>query len=203
MEAHGDAVTGPFYESLHRIVPSGRYFRTLDRRDEDAPDVVFPEEFLLLVREVPALAAAVLEGGSVVALDGAGAFHHVGDEGGDGFLVGQIAFFFRGQFRHVNLRGVRLPVPCRLEEISERPDEGRFPHQLFLGVGQFHLRGHDAPAFGRDGLVVAHQHESGQLFAGESARQVGGAVFGAQPPVLIRIQRAVPVQVFEGFAFDG
>ena len=179
------------------------WLSTVDKTDEDAPDVVFPEEFALLVREVPGLRSAQGEGSSVVALHGAGAFHHIGHKGRDGFLVGQIALFFRCKLGHVNPGRIRFPVPGGLEEVSERPYKGRLAQQFLLGVAQFHFRRHDAPAFGGDGLVVAHQQEPGQFFAGQPAGQVGRTFLRAQPPVLVRVQRAIAVQVFEGLPFNG
>ena len=200
VDGHRNALSHPFHVCLDGIVPAGRHFGALHRGDEHPAELALAEELLLLVGHVPGVGAAGLEGGAVVALHGAGPLHHVSDEGGDGFLVGEILFLLGGEFRHVDGGRVRLPVPGGLEEVAERPDEGGFPHELLLGVGEFHLRFDGSPALRRDGLMVADEEEACDLMDGEASGEVFRALCRREPPVLVGIQRTVPVHVLEYFA---
>ena len=200
MDGHRDALSHPFRVCLDRVVPAGGHFGAFHRGDEHPAEMALAEELFLLVGHFPGMGAARLEGGPVVTLHGTGPFHHVGDEGRDGLLVGEVLFLLGGKFRHVDGRGVGFPVPRGLEEIAECPDEGGLAHQFLLGVGEFHLRFDGAASLRRDGLVVADEEEARDLIDGEASRQVLRPFRRREPPVLVRIQHAVAVEVLEGLS---
>ncbi len=69
-----------------------------------------------------------------------------------------------------------------------------FLQELLLRVGDFGSA---------DGLMAAVQHQTGDFLDGKLCGEVFCAGLGRKPPVLIRVQDAVSVQVLEGEAVHG
>ena len=92
---------------------------------------------------------------------------------------------------------VVVPAGCGLGALhgghEDRP-QVVFLQELLLRVGDFR------PA---DGLMAAVEHQAGDFLDGKLRGEVLRAGVGGEPPVLVRVQRAVAVQVLESEAVHG